>query len=160
MNVASLLAFPIDQHLSTLNEELRQIRTEAIEHGQFGGSRMALATRATCEKSLARAAEIILEQLIQSIESNDQDMRDELSAEAKDIFMMELSRFNSRIEQVQRENSGSYFQVISLNNLTVTYLARIEAFCVSAQGNRRNVCKQKIFNFIKWVSSTISGSKS
>jgi len=32
INVASLLAFPTDQHLSTLNEELRQIRTEAIEH--------------------------------------------------------------------------------------------------------------------------------
>lgn len=155
--VASLVKFPIEQHLGKLNEELAQVRSVAITNEQFGGSRMALATRAACEKALAGAAEIVLEQLKQVIESDESDIRNELAAEAKDAFMTEFSRFRANIEQEQERNSGSCFQEIPVNKLTETYLAKVDVFCASVLERRKQARKNTIFRFIKWVISTISG---
>lgn len=155
-NLASLVEYPIDEQLRKLHEELRQIRSEAISSGQFGGSRMALATYVACENALALAAETVFEQLQQLIKTDMSDTRQELIGEAKDSFMKEFSRFKDKIEQAQQQNSGSYYQAVPIDKLIQTYLARVDTLCVSVLNERKRFRKNEIFHIFKCVLSMVS----
>jgi hypothetical protein len=130
--VSPLVAQVVEDCLVELNIQLREVRSSFVAHGQFGSSRMALSAREACEASARKIAESIVAVFEEVINADRIPTSEGSEAEAKDAFMSELSAAVARVEIFQKDNSGQYFQPISLTTLSNGGLAKISnLFCAS-----------------------------
>jgi hypothetical protein len=123
--ISPLVAQLIGSNLVELNSQLREVRSSFAAHGQFGSSRMAISAREVCEASARKMAESLFTVFEEALKAKRIASSVEAEAEAKDAFMFELSAAFARVEALQRDNSGQYFQPISVATLSTAGLARI-----------------------------------
>lgn len=113
--ISPLVANVVEGHLEQLNAQLREVRSSFVAHGQYGSSRMALAAREASEASIKHIAESIVQVVKQVLDATRISATEESEAEAKDAYMFELSAAVTRVEALLKENSGQYFQPVSVS---------------------------------------------
>lgn len=151
--MSPLVAPLVEGYLVELNNQLRDVRSSFMAHGQFGSSRMAISAREACEASLRNIAESIVTTFKQLLDANSILISEESEAEAKDAFMFELSAAVARVEVLLKENSGQYFQPISIDTLSNAGLVKISNLCCVARSTNAKKNMGFVLSVIRVLSS-------